>query len=152
MTDKRFNTADTFWACVDRDGDCWEWRGRHDEKGYGRIGFEGRLQRADRVAWLLSFGEIPEGMCVLHRCDNPACCNPDHLFLGSQADNVADRDAKGRGARPPLQLPRFGQIAEEIRAEYARGLTTQDALAQRRRLSRRTVSDILNRKGAYARA
>ena len=72
--------------------DCWEWSRSRNPDGYGRI----RDDRAHRVAYRAFVGEIPEGMCVCHHCDNPSCCNPDHLFLGSHRENMADRDRKMR--------------------------------------------------------
>ena len=101
----RKSTAERFWAKVDRsDGPdaCWPWTGHRARRGYGQFKMFGRSVPAHRVAWELTNGPIPPGdhfgtMCACHRCDNPPCCNPTHLFLGSMADNVADRDAKGRG-------------------------------------------------------
>lgn len=68
--------------------------------GYGQQWIEGKLQRAHRVAWGKVNGSIPAGLFVLHKCDVPACINPDHLFLGTKADNNVDRAAKGRNAAP----------------------------------------------------
>lgn len=78
---------------------CLEWTGYTMPKPghpYGRLKFNGSKQLAHRVAYMIEFGEIPEGMCVIHRCDNPRCCNPDHLSVGTQVENIKDRDAKGR--------------------------------------------------------
>ena len=75
---------------------CKEWQGNRNAQGYGRYGKYG--QRVHRLAWEAYFGDIPEGMCVLHRCDNPACYNHEHLFLGTRSDNAADKVAKGRQA------------------------------------------------------
>lgn len=83
---------------------CHEWGGATSPKGYGRVGANGRNTLAHRIAWELANGPIPDGLHVLHHCDNPPCCQtkptegyPDgHLFLGTNADNSADRDAKGR--------------------------------------------------------
>lgn len=85
-----------FWSWVDcGENGCWEWQGRRDEKGYGRTSIGGRKNRgAHRVAWELTYG--PTDLHVLHRCDNPPCCNPAHLFLGTNRDNAIDRHRKGR--------------------------------------------------------
>ncbi len=78
---------------------CWEWTGRRDRKGYGRFNVALNVTKfAHRLAWEIEFGPIPVGLCVLHRCDNPPCCNPAHLFLGTVADNNADMRSKGRQA------------------------------------------------------
>ena len=77
---------------------CWIWqRGKHS-LGYGCMMFEGRICWTHRLAYTLFKGEIPERKCVCHHCDNPSCCNPDHLFLGTSRDNTKDRHAKGRDA------------------------------------------------------
>lgn len=80
------------------DTGCWEYTGALDSKGYGAIGTGGRgvSDRTHRVSWRLHRGPIPPGMFVCHSCDNPPCCNPDHLFLGTIQDNNADREQKGR--------------------------------------------------------
>lgn len=88
-----------FWDRVDKTGECWLWTGARARKDYGAVRFQGRQQPAHRVAWQLTFGPIPGGLFVLHHCDNPPCVRPDHLFLGTQADNMADKVAKGRQAR-----------------------------------------------------
>lgn len=75
---------------------CWEWRRRRNAQGYGRFNLAGRTVMAHRVAFTIAAGPIPDGMFVLHRCDNPPCCNPSHLFVGTTADNARDASAKGR--------------------------------------------------------
>jgi len=87
-----------FWDKVDVLGpdDCWEWLAYTDVGGYGKFKFNGNDIRAHRFSWMLCNGEIPEGMFVLHHCDNPPCVNHHHLFLGSAADNSADMVRKGR--------------------------------------------------------
>jgi hypothetical protein len=83
---------------IPQDADaCWEWRSILS-RGYGRFLVNGRMRRAHRVAWELAHGPIPDGMHVCHSCDNPRCVRVSHLWLGTIADNMADRDRKGRGA------------------------------------------------------
>jgi hypothetical protein len=90
--------ATPFWDRVKKagDGDCWPWMGCRDIKGYGRIWIRGKDKMTHRVAWELTNGPIPEGICVLHICDNPPCCNLKHLWLGTQQANVRDCISKGR--------------------------------------------------------
>lgn len=90
--------VERFWSKVDKSGDCWLWKASRDKSGYGCIGSDGKVKKAHRVVWELTFGPIPEGMDVLHRCDNPSCVNPSHLFLGTQDVNIHDRDNKNRQA------------------------------------------------------
>lgn len=81
---------------------CWEFNGQRDRKGYGRLSRGRRGEgstSAHRAAWIAANGAIPAGLCVLHRCDNPPCCNPAHLFLGTIADNNRDMAEKGRAAK-----------------------------------------------------
>lgn len=87
-----------FWAKVDKRGpdDCWKWYASTNPDGYGRFMLKGIQEKAHRMAWRLAFGEIPPNLCVCHTCDNPGCVNPDHLFIGSHMDNMADMREKGR--------------------------------------------------------
>ena len=88
---------DRFWRKVDKSGECWLWQGAtYCRMHYGCLGIGGRTTRAHRFSWELHNGPIPDGLCVLHRCDVPRCVNPDHLFLGTKLDNMKDRTAKGR--------------------------------------------------------
>lgn len=93
--------VERFWSHVDRSGGadaCWPWMGAKTDTGYGQVNWFHRRHRATAVAWLLTFGTWPTGyMC--HHCDNPACCNPYHLFDGSQRDNMRDAKRKGRVRR-----------------------------------------------------
>lgn len=93
--------ASDFWKCVTIPTDnteqaCWPWSKRVNACGYGVTSYG----LAHRQVWAMKFGQVPKGMCVLHRCDNPPCCNPNHLFLGTQLDNIADMVAKRRQRAP----------------------------------------------------
>jgi hypothetical protein len=79
---------------------CWEWTGARNWKGYGVLRVDERNQLAHRIAYQLAYGETPFDLYVLHHCDNPGCVRPDHLFLGTLADNNADMRAKGRNWWP----------------------------------------------------
>lgn len=87
---------DRFWAKVRVAPGCWEWAAAKNGKGYGRIYAWGKQQSAHRVSYALAYGPIPLGLFVLHHCDNPGCVNPNHLFLGTQKDNIHDMLRKGR--------------------------------------------------------
>lgn len=111
------------WAKVNKsDGDgCWEWTGPRARGGYGILS-HGLLRRAHRISWTLTNGPIPVGLWVLHRCDNPPCVRPEHLFLGTGADNIADRQKKKRGRWLLGEDHHEAKLTEEnvryIRASY----------------------------------
>ena len=94
-----------FWSKVNKNTEsgCWEWTAGRDGHGYGKFYLHGKDIGAHRASWEIHNGKIPEaegyhGMCVLHKCDNPLCINPSHLWLGTNLDNMRDRDKKGRAA------------------------------------------------------
>lgn len=114
-----------FWAKVNRTDGCWEWQASRNNYGYGLfhvgVGAAGRIRSsAHRFAYELAHGPIPKGLNVCHSCDNPPCCNPAHLFLGTQRDNVLDAARKGR---TPAEQPSRWILAADVRRDViARGL------------------------------
>lgn len=91
--------AELFGSRVVKHSGCWGWSGSKNDNGYGCVrlgGRGGKSTLAHRLSWELHHGPIPDGMQVLHRCDNPGCTNPEHLFLGTNEDNIRDRMRKGR--------------------------------------------------------
>jgi len=103
---------------------CWVWMGSKYGKGYGKICMNGRNTSAHRVSWMLNRGPIPDGLCVLHKCDNPPCVNPKHLFIGTLKDNAQDCVLKGR-------KPDRGYMHQGERSAKAK-LTNAQVLEMRR--------------------
>lgn len=149
--------AARFRAKVERSAPeaCWLWRGKCKSNGYGQIradpegsNLRGRKQYAHRVAFELAFGPIPDGLHVLHRCDNPRCVNPAHLFLGTHQDNMADMVAKRRhahGERQPTRKLSKHQV-RAIRWLASHDPGPQIALAREFGVSASTVTHILTRE------
>jgi hypothetical protein len=92
------SVEERFWSKVNIPSlyACWEWTASKQRRGYGRFKLNSKPEKAHRIAWSLVNGKIPEGMCILHKCDNPPCVNPLHLFLGTHADNMKDMRQKNR--------------------------------------------------------
>lgn len=125
---------------IKRDTKCWEWQGAKTRTGYGRMKVKGQAWMAHRYMYTLSKGEIPEGLVVMHKCDNPCCINPEHLTVGTQKDNMEDCKRKGRlGPRGRVHNSRPKESASErrrgmvIRA-YGRGMKPK-AIAEYHKMS-----------------
>lgn len=119
----RKSVEERFWSKVKmgEPDECWEWQAYFRGGGYGGFQWLGKPWKSHRVAWILTNGEVPDGLWVLHTCDNPACCNPAHLWLGTRSDNVRDMCAKGRGG---------GYQGRQVRTLYADGNFSQELLAE----------------------
>lgn len=93
--------AERYWRLTKTGPGCWIWQGNRNQLGYGqfRVGRKGPVMTAHRVAWEIHNGPIPDGLIVMHQCDNPPCVNPDHLRVGTHKDNAQDCVAKGRRAK-----------------------------------------------------
>lgn len=145
---RKANQIGRFWDNVEKTSDCWLWKGATVGNGYGKVTINSKCQRAHRVAWELTNGPIPDGMFVCHRCDNPACVRPDHLFLGTPADNVDDMHIKGRyprgEARKRAKLT--AEMVRQIRSRYQPRRVTVDALATEYGVHSSLIHRIVHRK------
>jgi hypothetical protein len=130
-----------FWdkVAIGQPNECWPWTRAKTRDGYGSFGaYKGISVLAHRAAWEIQNGPIPDGMYVLHRCDNPPCVNPLHLFLGTQADNVADCSKKGR--RNQSRWKKLSpEKRQEIRDLYATGSYSLAALGRKYGVSYQTI-------------
>ena len=148
-----------FWEKVDKksDDECWGWLGCLDREGYGEIYCKAIPHfKAHKISWLIYFGKsIPNGICVLHKCDNPKCVNPNHLYLGTQKDNAKDREERDRGNRRFLygkEHPQHGEKhwsnklsekdVKEIRQLWATGDYTLRELGKKFSVSHGLINNI----------
>jgi len=142
-----------FWekVIVGEEEICWEWiAGQRGGYGYGGFYYGGKTLNAHRASWLINCGDIPEGLQVLHTCDNATCVNPSHLYLGTNYDNIQDRVKRGRsadrhGENHPFSRLKLKDIME-IRALAKDGDITTTAIAKKFGISIGHASDIINGK------
>jgi hypothetical protein len=149
-----------FWDKVDRGGpvpahcpelgNCWVWTGAVTRWGYGKFSVSSRVwERAHLVSWVLGHGPAPQGLYILHRCDNPPCIRPSHLFAGTPKDNTQDMIAKGRWGNPAARGERnsHAKLIEAqvvaIRERFAAG-ELRAALAAEYGLTPACIGDIIN--------
>ena len=137
-----------FWRSVDTSGDCWLWTACLWPNGYGRISVKGRAVGTHRVAYELAYGPIPTGMFVCHKCDVPACVNPDHLFLGTNTDNVRDMWAKGRGKGLDPHNGKLTRFQRVQAVERVRNGETRTAVAAHLGVTRQAITHLI-KAGIY---
>lgn len=141
-----------FWNKVEKtDGGCWEWQGYKNYDGYGCFKLEGKVKHSHRLAYEELVGTIPEGLYVLHHCDNPSCVNPNHLFLGTNQDNMTDMVKKGRQSRLKGEKHGRAKLAEEDVIEIRRRVSVgkhgiQTKLGKEFNVSQTLISKIANRQ------
>jgi hypothetical protein len=135
-----------FWSKV-RVGlpeDCWEWLANENDNGYGRVTQDGQNLRAHRVAYEIANGPVPDGLIVLHKCDNRKCCNPAHLMAGTHADNFADMVAKGRERwSKGSQHPKAKLTPDDV-AQIRASNDNNAILAERFGVSKSSISMVRN--------
>jgi hypothetical protein len=148
----RLTLAERFEPYVDRSAGptgCWPWLGHRVTSGYGRLVFRRQNLGAHRIAWELYDGSSPGELDVLHRCDNPPCCNPRHLFLGTHRDNMVDKVAKGRSNAPVGARNAGAKLTDEavtlIRAEAAAGVRVK-ALAASFGVTPECIQNVIARR------
>jgi hypothetical protein len=137
-----------FMEKVRKGENCWEWIGGKQAHGYGVIRQNGKNKSAHRISYQLFIGIIPDGLCVLHKCDNPSCVNPDHLFLGTQLDNNRDAIAKGRTYYPKGENNHSKLLNIHIpiiRKLHKRGIS-QTNIAKQYGVSQQLISNIITGK------
>lgn len=131
-------------------GECWEWTGASNARGYGVLSVRGRQHYTHRLAYLFACGEIPDDMIVCHDCDNPRCCRPEHLFLGTHQDNSDDKYTKGRGNSPRGSQRPEAKLTEddvrEIRHIHAAGEMGYRRLAAKYGVNQRTIMYAIQRR------
>jgi hypothetical protein len=141
------STQERFEEKFEKGNSCWNWTAYKDWKGYGRFELAGRVQYAHRVSYQLYVGEIPEGLYICHRCDNPSCVRPAHLFLGTNADNMRDRENKGRCVHPSGEKHGRAKLTEEqvktIRTRRGDGVRSS-VFEKEFGVAHQTISDIVN--------
>lgn len=152
ITKFNMNVNERFWIKVDKkkEDECWNWTASKNQEGYGQFKIDDKMVKSHRFVYELLNGKIEDDLFVLHTCDNPACCNPKHLYLGTQQDNMSDmvnkkRSNKLKGEQHGRSLLNWEQV-NEIRELYLTRKYDQNQLSLKYDMSQSNISDILNNK------
>jgi hypothetical protein len=143
-------TPEKFWSNATWQGECLVWNKDLHKDGYGQLTYHRKYYLSHRLSWILTFGDIPKGLYVLHKCDNPPCINPNHLYLGTQQDNVNDMYSKHRdnnlfGSKHGMALLTEDQVREILKL-YDTGTIQIKQLAERYGISKTGIYHIVHRE------
>ena len=132
--------------------DCWIWKGSTNKQGYGRLKFKRKIYGPHRLSYELYIGKIKKGLCVCHKCDNPSCINPEHLFLGTLSDNMKDAYKKGRmvipytpGEKHTSSILTDKKVIEILKMKKEQKITDKK-LGEKFGVNRRTINNIIHNK------
>ena len=151
----KMNDVERFWTKVDKSGECWEWTANLYSNGYGQFYLNGTMVLSHRLSYVMNHPLTIDlwkhrEIFVCHRCDNPRCVNPAHLFLGTHTDNMKDMVAKGRGKQVKGEKHGRSKLTEtdvrEIRTKYANGGVSQRQLALEYSVPHSSICVLINRK------
>lgn len=145
---KKTPLSERFWEKVEKTDGCWNWTGAKHKAGYGKIGNPDGHKLAHRVSWTMAYGEIPNGFFICHKCDNPSCVKPSHLFLGTPQDNVDDMFRKKRNSHGEKhhKSKLTKENVEKIRKLYKQGKYYQYELANMLGVCQAQINRIINEK------
>jgi hypothetical protein len=158
----KLSTPETFWkrvAITSNKDECWEWTASRKPNGYGQVGYQYHHYGTHQLAYILTFGKIPSGLEVRHKCDNPLCCNPNHLLLGTHLDNMKDAQEHGKFKESHTRKLREQEIrnqradnAEKIRQLYYSGQYSMIQLARLCNISISGISRLISRHSKFTHA
>jgi hypothetical protein len=142
---KRYWEDTHFWEVATKHTalGCWEWQRMLTSEGYGQLRVDGKMRLAHRIVYQVFVGTVPDGLLVCHRCDNPSCVRPEHLFLGTRSDNAQDMAAKGRGRCGKFQRRLTAAQVLEIREKYRAGSHRTNELARAYGVDKKTIYNVV---------
>ena len=138
------DSVERFYSKIEESDNCWLWKGAIQSKGYGSFSIDKKTYLAHRISYEIHHGEIPNGMLVLHKCDNRRCVNPDHLFLGTAQDNYDDMVAKGRKSPKSIRCKLSREQVTSIRSLRKEKNYSYRKIGSLFNLAPRTIGSIIN--------